>query len=206
MYRVFINNVEVSFAKNPNNMADCLNIVAPNEQIFEHIYHLCLRAKNEEELGSFRIVSKRPKKTFGAFKSFFENIKAAGGVVRNQKGEILMIYRLKAWDLPKGKIEKNEKKRAAALREVEEECSISGLKITKKLPKTYHMYDLKGKAIFKTTYWYEMEYIGETLPTPQIEENISEAKWCGLSFVNDVLKNKSTYKNIEILLNNYLKP
>src|SRR5690554_4462920 len=62
--------------------------------------------------------------------------RAAGGLVYNQKGEILFIYRNGKWDLPKGGIEKNEKKKQAAIREVEEETGIKKLCILEKLDKT----------------------------------------------------------------------
>ena len=39
-------------------------------------------------------------------KNQYKVIKAAGGVVRNEKGQVLMMYRLKKWDLPKGKLDK----------------------------------------------------------------------------------------------------
>src|SRR5690606_27486008 len=61
------------------------------------------------------------------FKSLLQKstiIKAAGGVVKNGEGQYLFIHRLGKWDLPKGKVENNEKMRDAALREVEEECGI----------------------------------------------------------------------------------
>ena len=61
------------------------------------------------------------------FKSFIANIriiKAAGGLVKNGEGQYLFIHRLGKWDLPKGKVEENEKMKEAALREVEEECGI----------------------------------------------------------------------------------
>lgn len=64
MYRVFINNVEVSFAENPSKKANCLNIVVKNTKVFEHIYNLCMLEENEGEMGSFCIVSKKPKKYF----------------------------------------------------------------------------------------------------------------------------------------------
>ena len=35
-------------------------------------------------------------------KSLFTVVKAAGGVVRNERGEILFIHRRGKWDLPKG--------------------------------------------------------------------------------------------------------
>ena len=55
------------------------------------------------------------------FFSFFKVIEAAGGVVMNEKNDILVIFRSGKWDLPKGKIDKNESIRSAALREVMEE-------------------------------------------------------------------------------------
>ena len=51
-------------------------------------------------------------------------IKAAGGLVKSAGNEYLFIYRNDKWDLPKGKVEKNEKVKEAAVREVEEECGI----------------------------------------------------------------------------------
>lgn len=38
----------------------------------------------------------------------FDLIEAAGGIIQNEKKELLFIYRLDKWDLPKGKLEKNE--------------------------------------------------------------------------------------------------
>src|SRR5690349_14410386 len=57
-------------------------------------------------------------------RSKFKVVKAAGGLIR-KKEKFLMIYRLKKWDLPKGKREKNEKYKQTAVREVQEECNIS---------------------------------------------------------------------------------
>ena len=203
MFRVFINNTEVSFAKKPSKNPDCYNIIVENKNIFNKIYHLCINNESDD-FQFIRFVDDKPKKCLKSFKAEFSEIKAAGGIVKNDKKEFLMIYRMQHWDLPKGKIEKDEKKKQAALREVEEECGISDLEITKKLDKTYHMYELNGKAIFKTTYWYEMSYKGKQDLTPQTEEGITEAKWCDKSFIKSVLENKKSYKNIELLLAKYL--
>ena len=45
----------------------------------------------------------------------YKTIRAAGGLVFNNKDEVLMIFRRAMWDLPKGKIDLGEKKKAAAL-------------------------------------------------------------------------------------------
>src|SRR5205085_10797503 len=52
-------------------------------------------------------------------KSKFKVVNAAGGLVR-KKERSLMIYRMKKWDLPKGKKETGEKSKQTAEREVNE--------------------------------------------------------------------------------------
>lgn len=117
------------------------------------------------------------------FFSQYQEVAAAGGVVVNEKNEILLIYRRGFWDLPKGKIEKGESKRECAIREVEEECGVKGLKILDKLQLdynrlhiTYHTYIYKGKETIKPSYWYIMSTKKQKL-TPQTNEDIKEAKW-----------------------------
>ena len=105
----------------------------------------------------------------------FTIVKAAGGlVVKN--GKFLMIYRLEKWDLPKGKLEKNEKSKVGAVREVEEECNIK-VKLGKKLVSTWHTYTRNGKSILKKTSWYLMESLDDSEMKPQLEENIQEVRW-----------------------------
>ncbi|MFM8758223.1 MAG: NUDIX domain-containing protein, partial [Methylophilaceae bacterium] len=43
---------------------------------------------------------------------------AAGGLVENELGQVLMIFRRGKWDLPKGKLDPNESIDECALREV----------------------------------------------------------------------------------------
>ena len=110
-------------------------------------------------------------------KSYFKLVNAAGGLVINPNKEILLIKRLGKWDLPKGKLEKGESKQEGAIREVEEECGISNLRILKSLKKTYHVYNLKESWVLKTCYWYWMAYKGNEILKPQLEEDITEVKW-----------------------------
>ncbi|GAF01657.1 NUDIX hydrolase [Saccharicrinis fermentans] len=128
------------------------------------------------------------------FSACFKNINAAGGVVFNDHKEILFIHRLGVWDLPKGKAEKGETMEETALREVEEECAINPLKITRPLSPTYHTYTLKGRLILKKTYWYEMKYKGNASPTPQLEEDITKAQWIRANDIEEVTQN--TYPSI----------
>lgn len=104
-------------------------------------------------------------------------IEAAGGLVFNDKGDVLLIKRLGKWDLPKGKIDAGEGREEAALREVMEECSIDGLSIIAKLPNTYHVYKMHNFSFLKITYWYTMQTSSDKALIPQVEEHITEAKW-----------------------------
>ena len=70
------------------------------------------------------LVTPDPDATFQAFKSHFQPVEAAGGIVWNPDGAILLIFRHGKWDLPKGKIEQNESIAEAAEREVAEECGM----------------------------------------------------------------------------------
>ena len=131
------------------------------------------------------------------FKSNFKIIEAAGGMVINSKREILFIYRDGVWDLPKGKIEKNEESEKAALREVQEECGIDGLKLDRFLEKTYHIYKLNEKYILKVTYWYLMFSEFNEQFKPQIEEGITKVEWVPKENLTKVLVN--TFANIKLL-------
>lgn len=111
------------------------------------------------------------------FRSLFSYIEAAGGLVVNPRGELLMIYRNRHWDLPKGKMEAGESPAQTAVREVEEECGVKGLTIVRPLISTYHIFYLNKNDCMKCTYWFEMTSKDTAKPTPQKEEGIQEAKW-----------------------------
>ncbi|MBN2635604.1 MAG: NUDIX domain-containing protein [Prolixibacteraceae bacterium] len=135
----------------------------------------------------------------------FRFIKAAGGiVVRNN--QMLFIYRDEKWDLPKGKIDVGETEENAALREVEEECGISGHSIVKRLPSTFHIYQSpykksKGEWILKETVWFEMAYSGNEDGTPQADENIKYIRWCKSNELNEAWNN--TYENLKQIISLY---
>ena len=105
----------------------------------------------------------------------FKVVKAAGGLVR-KKEKYLMIYRLKKWDLPKGKKEKNEKYKQTAVREVEEECNIT-VKLSSKICTTWHTYTMNKSAMLKKTRWYLMECTDDSRMRPAAAEDIEEARW-----------------------------
>lgn len=134
-------------------------------------------------------------------KSKFKIIKAAGGLVK-KKDKILMIYRLKKWDLPKGKFEKGEKSKEAGKREVEEECNIE-VKLVNKICTTWHTYTMKRKRILKKTDWYAMKVVDDSKMAPQVEEDIEEVRWMTPKEVFHALEH--SYQSIRFVFDTYME-
>jgi 8-oxo-dGTP pyrophosphatase MutT (NUDIX family) len=140
------------------------------------------------------------KKTF--FKHF-KLIEAAGGIVQNEANEILFIFRLNKWDLPKGKVEKGEDIKECAVREVEEETGLSKLKLKKKVGETYHTYNAFGKHFLKRSHWYHIAAHKNQALTAQTEEDITSVKWVDPENMNEQLTN--TYPSIKDILAVFLR-
>lgn len=141
--------------------------------------------------------SEHPGELFKRLRKHFKLIKAAGGVVFNEDGQLLLIKRLGLWDLPKGKLEPGEDQRLAALREVHEECGLNFLGILGKVANTYHVYHLKGRWILKKSAWYRMAAWGDVSVTPQLEEGITEVCWVDKAFIK--AKGFDTYDSLRDL-------
>lgn len=109
--------------------------------------------------------------------AMYKPIDAAGGVVQNEKGDVLMIYRRGKWDLPKGKCDDGEEITYCALREVSEETGLQSLALGDKICDTYHVYAQNGQQLLKRTAWYKMSGNSNEKLVPQKEENILEAQW-----------------------------
>ena len=191
MYKVFISDSSVILTDKEENSALKFSGI---EQL-ESIYH---RLKESEKVQHIVVYHDDLEELWKAWCSNFVLIEAAGGLVLNSSGQVLLIYRLEKWDLPKGKLEEGENPAEAAVREVMEECSVPAPQLTKKLQDTYHTYELKNKLILKKTYWFEMQLEGDIEPAPQIEEDITEVRWVERASLPDKMAN--TYPNIELLL------
>ena len=124
-----------------------------------------------------------------AFWKHFQLIVAAGGLVRNDEGKLLMIFRRGKWDLPKGKLDKGESLEDCAVREVEEETGIKNTKIEKPYTVTYHVYDEFGKHILKESHWFTMHSPGVQELKAQTEEQITAIEWADDKRIKELLKN-----------------
>ena len=116
-------------------------------------------------------------------------IKAGGGLVLNDTGKLLMIYRRGKWDLPKGKLDKSEKLEDCAVREVEEETGLQKVKLLSPLTITYHTYHEGARFVLKESHWYSMKVSGEQKLVPQTEEDIHEIKWVNADKLPDYMEN-----------------
>ena len=202
MYKVFIDNkpiylIEESEIKEKNITNKTYSCENEKDRTAILAIHRSLDL-NSSLFVSNKSIDKLKKIFFGDHKK----IEAAGGIVLNKAGEILFIKRLGYWDLPKGKVEKNEELKKAAIREVEEECGITAPNIEKKLLKTFHTYTAKGKEYLKTTHWYLMTYSGSEPLVPQAEEGITEVLWVQKEKMEPQVDN--TYNSIIDVLNKYI--
>ncbi|MBI3233108.1 MAG: NUDIX domain-containing protein [Bacteroidetes bacterium] len=143
------------------------------------------------------------QRSFDVLKSCTRPIDAAGGVMFNKSGKLLMIKRLGYWDLPKGKVDPGETVDFTAIREVKEECGLKDFKIVKAIGKTYHIYNQYPDKMLKTCHWFSMECEDGIELTPQKEEHIEEAVWYDVSTID--LKTFNTYNTIRELLSQVLK-
>lgn len=131
---------------------------------------------NQTDSNELIFETENPEKGLENFRKAFKYIYAAGGLIKKEE-RYLFIYRLKTWDLPKGKLDAGESPEEAAIRECEEECGITKLSITKALQPTYHIYEHKKGYALKKTFWYAMttQHTGELIP--QLEEQIELVEW-----------------------------
>ena len=148
---------------------------------------------------NIKIVSSDLNSLLELFKSKFYYIEAAGGFIEKDN-EFLFIHRQGIWDLPKGKLEKGETIKNAAIRECEEECGIKQLSITKQLSSSFHLYKYKKGFALKQSYWFYMKSDYSKKLTPQIEEDIDEVKWFSKHEIETIIINH-TYYTIRDVIN-----
>lgn len=125
------------------------------------------------------IESADPAAAFSEFTSRLKTEVAAGGLVRNRRGQALLFYRRGAWDMPKGHQEPGETLEECALREVQEETGLTRLTLGSPICVTYHTYHNKDKFVLKESHWYEMNLTESESVKVQTEEDIEKAAWCG---------------------------
>ena len=117
---------------------------------------------------------KNLEESWSDFKSNFKVIPAAGGLVLNDENEFLFVFRGCKWDLPKGRVEKGEKIKETAVREVQEECGISNVIVHEFLITTHHIFYYNEKI--------KLTMLSENFKVSINEELISKIKDKNLHF------------------------
>lgn len=174
IYKIYMNQSVLIIADfEPKNSTNFQRVDIENFKLKE----LFKESKNMTNPAAFWLFCQQPTQIFKGIKKSFTIIRAAGGLVKNGKGDLLMIFRLGKWDLPKGKVDDGEGMRHAAVREVEEECGVKVHYLGQKKLTTYHMYHYKGEVVIKKTNWYDMGVNKNPKLIPQKEENITKAGW-----------------------------
>ena len=196
MYKVFVNRLIINLTSDKEFLNDSKTYLLSSISITEIIKKL----KIHDEVFLYY---PDKKKLLKEFKEKLVTIKATGGIVTNKKNQILFIYRKGKWDLPKGKMEKNESKKESALREVIEETGVKKLKIINFFSTTFHLIKVKREYFLKETHWYTMKTKYDGKLKPQKSEGIISAKW--KTFDEALEIKKKTFRNIAIILTKYLK-
>jgi len=152
------------------------------------------------------------------FLSLFKYIKAAGGLVKNERNEVLVIFKYGKWDLPKGKIASIKSQPGspelkanktfelpadAAIREVMEETGLKQVSIIGKLPSTYHIYYQKDTRYLKKTFWFGMIATSDQPLIPQSDEDISIVKWASHDELPSIAEN--SYSSLKKLFQASIK-
>ena len=157
-----------------------------------------LQVLKETKARKIYLMGDDPATLLKTFKSKLPVVQAGGGLVRNQSGKMLFIFRKGKWDLPKGKIDKGETLEKGAKREVKEETGVKKLELNGLAGVTYHIFKRNDKYQLKETHWFHMTttYTGKL--KPELQEDITEAKWKGPKKPERALEN--SYGNIKHLL------
>jgi 8-oxo-dGTP pyrophosphatase MutT (NUDIX family) len=226
--KIFLNNRTIQFAPNAPEIllpTDMVAVFESPEKLQEAYMDF---ERYEKYLNLWILVGGKGdeniESTVKIFVSFFKIVPAAGGLVKNEKGEYLFIHRLGHWDLPKGKIDKKDiltashgKKhstnvikstgvdaqilshaRVAAVREVKEETGLKSVSIVRNLASTWHIYMVKEKRCIKQTWWFEMSADSAQILKPQTSEGIFLVKWTSSGAIHCILSH--TYASIRELL------
>ena len=145
------------------------------------------------------VLTNKMEEVLAKMKSILVFLQAGGGLVQNEAGEFLFIYRRGKWDLPKGKLDKSETIEQCAVREVNEETGLENIVSGELLLHTWHVYHAWGQHVLKQTSWFKMSSPAGQMLTPQTEEDISETAWLKKEDWDKVLAN--TFPSIVDVLN-----
>jgi len=163
------------------------------------LYKLISEFQADSSIQSANVYGTNIRHIWKIFRIYFTEVGAAGGLVRHASGKYLFIEKKGKLDLPKGHIEPGEEPDSCALREVSEECGISGHSIVKSLSPSYHTYSWEGISYLKKTSWFLMSYNGIMVTEPQVSEGITKVEWLSPDEISKI--KKSAWLSLMDLIN-----
>lgn len=194
MYKVFYYNRTIFLIDNIKDYISKENGLFFKYSSKEELLKIIHLFEDRVEVNKLFIYAENLEVLLGDFISCYRLIEAAGGIIRNSEGKILLIKRFNKWDLPKGKAEKGETAEQTALREIWEEVGLKNIKLSGLLHQTFHTYKLNGVTVLKRTSWFNMFYEDFVKPVPLTKEDITEAKWFSKEELSQPLEN--TYASL----------
>lgn len=201
MYKIYLNDLlfllsEAPVGKNQHRSPETL-LIKPYDGQKKSIQEYLDLLEQEGSYSGVNLFSADLATLWADFQSLFTPEIAAGGIVSTPDKKVLVMMRRGYWDLPKGKLEKNESIEEAAIREVVEETGVVNPVLGAPLATTYHIFKRKKKTILKITYWFRMTVAEETAH-PQAEEGIEEIKFVHVT--GTYIDSLKTFGNIRDLL------
>ena len=196
MIKIYVNEVPLILAN-----AEEAKAFSPSKTLIKsryqgkhkYLYHFIDNLEKGKKVDKIVLFSKN----FDQLKAHFWDIltvkEAAGGVIFNDKNELLLIVRDGYWDMAKGHIEEGETPEIAAIREVEEETGLKNIELGEFFHTTYHIFrNKKDKRVLKVSHWFKM-HSNDVEFTPQVEEKVEKVEWISPEKAKEL---KPIYRNI----------
>jgi 8-oxo-dGTP pyrophosphatase MutT (NUDIX family) len=202
MYKVHFENRFIVLSSEPDRLQKYSLFHKFNDT--SELYKLISDFQTDKSVHCINVYGPDIKHLWKIFRIYFNEVEAAGGLVRHTSGRYLFIEKKGRLDLPKGHLEPGEEAEKCALREVSEECGITGHYIVKPITPSYHTYAWAGISYLKKTNWYLMAYDGKMLTNPQVEEGITKVEWLLPDELNNI-KSDAWLSLMEVINSSILK-
>ena len=199
MYKVFLNHKPLILTTSIGENTDTTPLIHSKYSDSSII----IKALKSKKTKCIYYYNSNSEKLMKHLQKHFPEVEAAGGMVKNDNNQYLLIYRNGKWDLPKGHLEKKEMIVDGAVREVSEETGVLNLISKSILPTTYHIYKKNSQYRLKKTYWFLMTSSYEGKLEPQANENIEKAIWKNKTEIKNLME--KMYPNVRLLFDFYFE-
>jgi 8-oxo-dGTP pyrophosphatase MutT (NUDIX family) len=201
MYKVFINDRVLLLTSNFDDYKSEYDTLFIQYGSAEAFFALIDLLKVSSAMTRLVVYHPDPSEIYKMITEKYKYMVAAGGVVRNDNGQILLIQKKGHWDLPKGKMEGSESPQDAAVREVKEECGLNELAVDGSLSTTYYLFEEGENLVLKETHWFNMKSNEPGPFTGDAKEGITEVRWINKMEWKDM--QEASYRSVIELLDTF---